>query len=281
MDRRIVLAHDGSINADWVGRYALRMAAALPSRQLLFVHILDGSCPRGRIEAKYAAFARECAQHAIESSCLIRELEGDVLSSLLRTIPPGEQTYCLCGARIAPRGRGFLAGTVSERLLRSGLCNVMAIRVVSPGLLGCPRTLLFPLAGHPRGPRAALPFLRLLVTSVNRLHLLRVMTVNPLYFRYITAAAAKRKISVGSHYLAQAAAEIRAQIADVPLHVDRHVTLSDDWAKEILIQAGKLNAAMILLGATERSLPHRFFYGNRIEQILRATACDVGIYRTL
>ena len=34
MDQRIVLAHDGSINADWVCRYALRMAAALPGQPL-------------------------------------------------------------------------------------------------------------------------------------------------------------------------------------------------------------------------------------------------------
>ncbi len=31
MNRRIVLAYDGSINADWVARYALQMAANLPA----------------------------------------------------------------------------------------------------------------------------------------------------------------------------------------------------------------------------------------------------------
>ena len=37
MEQRIVLAHDGSINADWVCRYALRMAAALPGQRLLLI----------------------------------------------------------------------------------------------------------------------------------------------------------------------------------------------------------------------------------------------------
>ena len=35
---------------------------------------------------------------------------------------------------------------------------------------------------------------------------------------------------------------------------------------------------MILLGASERSLPHRFVHGNPLERILRDTVCDVGIY---
>lgn len=281
MDRRIVLAYDGSINADWVARYAIQMAASLPCRELLLLHILDGSCTRERIEAKFGAIAAECEFHAIACQPHILESNGDVFASLLQAIPPGEQYTCLCGTRIASRGRGYLAGTISERLLRCQRFNVMAIRVVSPGLLGCPRTLLFPLAGHPRGFAAALPFLQMLAASVKRLYLLRVMTVNPLHFRYISAGAAKKKITEGYSYLNRIVADIRQQTIGAAWHLDRHVVLSDDWAKEILIQAGKISAGMILLGATERTLPSRFFYGNRIEQILRTASCDVGIYRTI
>ena len=155
----------------------------------------------------------------------------------------------------------------------------MAIRVVSPGLLGCPPRLLFPLAGHPRGFQAAMPFLHMVASSVKRLYLLRVMTVTPLRFRYISAASARKKIAEGYEYLGRVATELQEQTADFPWHLDRHVVLSDDWAKEILILAGKINASLILLGATERNLPSRFFYGNKIEQILRNTSCDVGIYQ--
>jgi nucleotide-binding universal stress UspA family protein len=281
MDRRIVLAYDGSINADWVARYALQMAASLPCRHLLLIHVLDGSFSHERIEAKFAAIAAECEPHAVTCQSLIFEMSGDVFSSLLQAIPPGEQCTCLCGTRIASKGRGFLAGTIAERLLRCRRFNVLAIRVVSPGLLGCPRTLLFPLAGHPRGFQTAMPFLQMLAASVKRLYLLRVMTVNPFHFRYISTLAAKKKIAEGHEYLSRIVAEIRQQTAGASWHLDRHVVLSDDWAKEILIQTGKINAGMILLGATERSLPSRYFYGNRIEQILRTTSCDVGIYRTI
>ena len=281
MNRRIVLAYDGSINADWVSRYAMQMAATFPSRRLLLVHALDGSYSREQIEEKFAAIIAECGQHGIECRSAFLELTGDVFSTLLQAIPSGEHSYCLCGARIAPRGQDFLAGTISDKLLRCGQFNVMAIRVVSPGLLGCPRTLLFPLAGHPRGFKAARPFLQMLAASVKRLYLLRVMAVNPLHFRYISPLAAKKKIADGYDYLSRVAAEIREQASGFDWHFDRNVVLSDDWAKEILIQAGKLNIAMILLGATQRNLPSRFFSGNKIEQILCNTNCDVGVYRAL
>lgn len=281
MDRRIVLAYDGSINADWVARYAVQMAAALPSQQLLLLHILDGSLTPNRIEAKFASIAAECQHHGATCQGLILEPNGDVFTSLLQAIPSGKQCYCLCGTRIDPKGRGFLVGTIAERLLRCGRFNVMAIRVVSPGLLGCPRTLLFPLAGHPRGFEAALPFLQMLAASVKRLYLLRVMTVNPFQFRYISDVAAKKRIAEGYDYLSRIVNEIRKETAGASWHLDHHVVLSDDWVKEILIQAGKINAAMILMGATERNLPSRFFYGSRIEQILRTTPCDVGIYRKI
>jgi hypothetical protein len=43
MERQIFLAHDGSINADWVSRYAIRMAATLHHRGITLIHIQDGN----------------------------------------------------------------------------------------------------------------------------------------------------------------------------------------------------------------------------------------------
>lgn len=277
MERQIYLAYDGSINADWLSRYAIRMAAALRRRRVVLIHIRDRAGQIG-LEEKVAAVAAECEAHGIDLRSVIEPPGKSVIDSLLSYIPPGENSYCLCGARIAPRGRGFLAGTVSEQLLRARQFPVMAIRVVSPGLLGRPTNLLFPLAGHPRGFGAAMPFLRLLAPSLSRLHLFRVMVANPFRFRYISAGAARKKLDEGREYLNRVSAEIGGEL-EPHWHLDRHVVLSDDWAKEILIQAGRVRASMILLGATERNLPSRFFYGNKLEQILRHTPCDVGIYR--
>ena len=279
MERQIYLAYDGSINADWLSRYAIRMVAGLHRRKIILIHIHDSASLKTPLEAKLAAITAECQAQGIDLQCVIEPVGMSVAADLLALIPPGENSYCLCGARIAPRGHGFLAGTVSERLLRARQFNVMAIRVVSPGLLGRPTSLLFPLAGHPRGFDAAMPFLHMFAPSLAALHLLRVMEVNPFFFRYISAGAVRKRLTEGREYLNRASAEIRGEVGEGGLHLDRHVVLSDDWAKEILIQAGRIHASMIMLGATERNLPSRFFYGNKLEQILRHTPCDVGIYR--
>ncbi len=63
-----------------------------------------------------------------------------------------------------------------------------------------------------------------------------------------------------------------------PLHVETHVRVGSDWEREILAQAGKFSAELILMGASERGLIERST-ASRINTILSRTPCDVGIYR--
>ena len=126
-----------------------------------------------------------------------------------------------------------------------------------------------------------MPFFLMLAPSLQRLHLLRIMQINSLRFRYLSAASAKKLRHQGAGYVQTVLEQIQRQTGDSPLYLDNQVVISDDWAKEILIHANRLNVRMILLGASDRTLPSRFFYGNRLEQILRSTPCDVGIYRKI
>jgi len=281
MSLNIYLAYDGSINADWVARYALNMALHAGNRRLRLVHIEDGTYSRESIAAKITAVEEEARALGMKLDRLILPLARNVTSSLLSAIPQGAESLCVCGARITSRGRGFLAGTISERLLRRRLFDVMAIRVVKPGLLGAPRDLLFPLSGHPRGFRAAMAFFRLLGPEVDRLHLLRIMEVSPFWFQYMSVTKARALHLKGMNYINGILDDIRQQLGDIAIHIDGKVILSDDWVKEILIQASKLKTQMIIMGSSDRNLPTRYFYGNKIEQILRETPCDVGIYRKI
>jgi nucleotide-binding universal stress UspA family protein len=281
MERSIYLAYDGSINADWVARYALRITCTVPDRRLRLVHIHDGTISGEKLAAKLERIGAECRAMEVELSVSTVSLQGDVLTTLMATIPMGPEVYCLCGARATSREKGFLAGTVSQRLLRARRFNTLAVRVVNPGQLGCPANVMFPLAGHPRKFMAAMPFLRMLAPCVKKVILLRIMTVNPLFFRYLSAARARTLLREGAGYVREVMGDIAHEMDAGSFHVDDHVLISDDWVKEILIQAGKTRAGLILLGASDRFLQSRFFYGNKIEQILRHTPCDVGIYRKI
>ncbi|HSO10239.1 MAG TPA: hypothetical protein VLR45_09635, partial [Desulfoprunum sp.] len=81
MERQIYLAYDGSINADWVSRYAIRIAASFHNRSIILIHILDHSASRHRIEEKIAAIAGECDVHGVECRSVIHSLDRDVFSS--------------------------------------------------------------------------------------------------------------------------------------------------------------------------------------------------------
>ncbi len=281
MSLNIYLAYDGSINADWVARYALNMALHAGNRQLCLVHIEDGTYSQESIAAKITAVEDEARALGVGLDQLILPLVNNVTSSLLAAIPLGADSLCVCGARMTSRGKGFLAGTISESLLRRKLFDVMAIRVVKPGLLGAPQDLLFPLSGHPQGFRAAMFFFRLLAAEVDCLHLLRIMEVSSFWFQYMSVAKSRALRLEGMNYINDILADIRQQLSDTTLHIDGKVILSDDWVKEILIQASKLKTQMIIMGASDRNLPSRYFYGNKLEQILRETPCDVGIYRKI
>ncbi len=278
---KIYLAYDGSINADWVARYALNMAHHAGNRPLHIIHIEDGIYSQETIAAKINAVEEEARPLGVEVRRLLLPLVHNVTASLLAAIPQGPESLCVCGARITSRGKGFLAGTISERLLRHRLFDVMAIRVVKPGLLGAPCDLLFPLSGHPRGFQAAMAFFRLLAPQVDRIHLLRVMEASSLWFQYMSANKARSLRLEGINYLNTILEDVRGQLVDSGIHVDGKVILSDDWVKEILIQASKLKTQLIIMGSSDRNLPSRYFYGNKIEQILRETPCDVGIYRKI
>lgn len=281
MDQMIFFAYDGSINADWVSRYAIRMAGNTTGRKIRLLHIPDNITPLQKIQAKLETIENECRYHGVDFAGDIIRLDKNVYNTLVKTIPAGNENYCICGMRTASMGKGFLADTISEQLLRSRKFNVLAIRVVNPGLLGCPGNILFPLSGHPQAFQAAMPFFVMLAPYIHRLQILRIMSVNSLWFPYMSAAAARKQLDRGGDYVKMVVEEIRKTTVAGDLHLDRNVVLSDDWAKEIIIQAGKLRTQMILLGASNRSLPSRFYYGNKIEQILRKSPCNIGIYRKI
>jgi len=275
----VYLAYDGSINADWVSRYAIRIAANLEDRKIFLVHIPDGTFTPETIRLKIQAIASECAAHEITLHCDQVPLRRSVFRTLLEAIPPGPESICICGARITSRRGGFLRGTISEQLLEARRFNVLAIRVVMPGLLGSPDDLLFPLAGHPRGFCTAMPFFHLLAPGIRNLYLIRIMLVNPLLLRYLTRSQYRAIYRRGLDYLQLVTREITQADAEHRVHVDARVILAADWVREILVQASELRTQLILLGATEEHFPSSLLRAGKIEALLRKTPCDVAIYR--
>ena len=277
----IYLAYDGSINSDWVARYAIRLATRATEKKLLLLHVLGGEIPAARLKSKIEAIGQECRARQVDFLSESRQLKRDVFHSLSEMLPAEEQHICVCGTRVRSRRKGFLSGTVSAKLLQAHKLPVIAIRVVQPGILGNARHLLMPLSGHPRKLQSALPFFRWLSPDLQGVFLLRVMDVSTSRFHRLSAKQAQALKVTGRSYLQEVVADFKREFVPFPFYLDIRVVVSDDWAKEIIIHANKLKARLILVGASEKTLPARFIYGNPLEEILRQAPCDVGIYRGL
>ena len=275
----IYFAYDGSLNGDWVSRYGIRLAAHTAEKKLTLVHIQDGSVSPVQVVEKISKIEQECSAQGIELCRKILPLKKNVCQSLLNAIPYGSESFVVCGTRIRSKRQAFLSGTISEKLLESNKFNVLAVRVVQPGLLANPRRFLIPLAGHPRGFKSAWPFFKLFLPEVEEVYLLRVMNVSSFQLLHFSLHRMQELRKKGLKYLADVIQDIKQECGSDSFRVDYRVVVSNDWSREILVHGSKLKTRMILLGASERTRLGRTVYGNSLERVLRGTPCDMGIYR--
>jgi nucleotide-binding universal stress UspA family protein len=271
-------AYDGSIHGDWVARYAIRMATRLREPRLHVLYVEDGQLSTAALRQRLAQIELACAELALPLDVTVAPQRKSVAATLVALVPEGSEHLLVCGTRIRPRGRGLLADTVSEHLLRVGQCQVLSVRVMQPGLLGVPRNFLIPVSGRPEGIRVGLPFLRLLVPEASKLEILMVHRVSHRRFGHISHVEAASIVQRGQHYVSEIEATLAGELGIPIRSLDGTSVLSDDIPKEIVIQAGKHKSQLIYMGASASSLRRRSVYGSPIEQVLRSAPCDVAIY---
>ena len=275
----LVFAYDGSLNGDWVAHYAVRFAANTSSHKLRLIHIANAS-PESSLDEHIARIAAECKLLGVVLETELAPRRGvNVAARLLEIVP--DRATLIAGTRASPQNRAFLAGTVSARLLEEGRFSVIAIRVVHPGVLGQPGSVLLPIACRPHQAALALPLLRLLGEDLQRLHLLFVREVSGPRFRFMSHKGTEKLLAEGRALMAPIEDEIRAGLAPHHFHLDSSVVVSDDAPKEILLCATKHRSRLIGLGADRRTLSKRLVFGDPIEQLLRDTPSDVAVYRSV
>jgi nucleotide-binding universal stress UspA family protein len=274
----IQLAYDGSLNGDWVARHAIRLASHEPARRLGLLHVLDGSVERAALEARIGRISREAAARGVRLEPRLLPVGRGVFEALDAALPRGPDALVVCGTRVRSR-RGFLRGTVSQRLLGQRVRPVAAIRVVQPGLLGDPRHFLVPLSSNRAGLAGAWRFLRAFLHGAERVVLLRVVSEPLLWGQPVSERRARARREEAFAFLREVTAELGRQLEGAAPHLDHRVVVHPDWARAVPVQASQLHARMILMGASERTLLARAL-SNPLERVLRDTPCDVGICRS-
>jgi len=273
-------AYDGSLNGDWIFRYALRFAAQGDARTLNLLHVDDGQVAPATLRAKLDRLEAACLEESVQLQPQFHPRGRGVLPTLLAALPEGSEHLLVCGARLRPRHRFYLRGTIAEGLLRARKLPALALRVVQPGLCGQAHDFLLPLAGHPQGFARAWPFFRCFLPDIRSLTLLRGMTVSAVRLPHLSQQGERLQIGTGEAYLEAVRRQVLAHQREHPFYLDSSVTLCSDWAQEVLLQASRLKSQLLLLGATGRSLrpPWR---RDPLERVIAASPCDVGVYQGL
>jgi nucleotide-binding universal stress UspA family protein len=269
----LTLAYDGSLNGDWVAHYAVRFAANGSGRRLRLLHVHEGP-PAPHLAERIARIARECelAGVTLEAELAPRGASG-VAERLLALLPPG--ATLVAGIRARPRDATLLVGTVTAQVIEARRCPVVALRVVHPGVLGQPGSVLLPVEAGSRDARRALPLLRLLGPDLHRLHLLVVRELSRLRLRLLSRAGARRLVAEGRGLLAPLEEELREGLAPHPFRLDSSVVVADDAPREIVLHASRHRSRLICLGTPPRPLAR---HGGAVERVLRDAPADVAVY---
>ena len=275
----VFLAYDGSINGDWISRYAIRMAAHAPDAALTVLHVEDAQVSGELLADKLANMEAIAAATSVTLKSEICPMHEGVFGGLLERLPEGPDTVVICGVRVRSRRQGFLGNTISQRLLGHQHFQTVALRVVQPGNLGIARRLLLPVAGHPRGVEAGIALVKLLGADVRICRLLHVVDIGAKRFRQPTVPDQDALRRRGAETLHAYEQTFRDAIGDSPLYIDAAVRVSSDWAQEIIVDAGTFKSDLITLEAPAESLRRGFLHGDPLERILRDTPCDVAIHR--
>lgn len=276
----ICLAYDGSINGDWVARHAIRLAVGDPAQRLRVLHVETAELSSQALADKVAAIQLIAARSGVTAELEICPMHDGVVGGLVEYLGRDPNVLMVAGMRAQGGRRGFLAGTISSRLLNDTHFDVVSYRVVQPGGLGMSRRLLMPLAGHRPGHRAAIRLLALLAHDLEKLRMLHVVEVPTRRMRRMTAPDASQLRHRASAYLQAIENELRGHAAAAEVAIESAVRISDDWSRETIIDAAQQKVDLIALEASRLSLQRGFRYGDPFETLLRDAPCDVAIYRS-
>ena len=275
--RRIHVADDGSEHATWILHYALRMARHLqpPHVQVLHVREVGDGSGQARRERLQAIAER----HGV--SLEHRELgpAKDVSAALAEALRPGDEDVVLVGFRAHAHTRGLAVGTVGHALLARHDHSVLAMRVVEPGNMGLPRILAVGISESAQLSARLAPAIELFAPDLHELWLLRVLEVQQRLLGLLSYERLEALQRDGLATLEHMAATLREQLGEHMPRTELHASVAQGWPSQLVIDAHRMHAHLLLIGASDHLLPTRFALSNPLEAVLANAACDVAVFR--
>ncbi len=274
---RILMAVDGSFNAEATARYAVRFAHASGAS----LHVLTVISPRATGAEKDAAMAsverivREGRASQIETTGLIRE--GRACPQIAAVVQEERIDLAMAAARRRhARENRYFIRTVSRWMMAELPCSVLAVRVVDPGRLAHPRKMLVSL-----GPDEALaahlaPVVSMLARAAHvSAEILTIFEKSSGFLREAAPTVFRRHESRAG----EIAAPIRTALLGEGREAEEHFSVVPSACRETMARAVELHAEAILTAVTRREASRRMLRSHPLEILFRETPCDLLVFR--
>lgn len=271
---QVWLADDGAIHADWLAHYALRFARRTDERRLRLLHAAEPDALSADVIERRQRLAK---RYGVEIEVVETGRGGSVADRLVDAVPAGADQLLVAGMRSRAGHRGVLSGTVAAQLLSRGDRQVLAIRVVRPGSLGLPGHAAVALSESAGLLDRLGPGLGALLPDLHRLTLIRVMATDARLLARLSGAEHAEQLQQALIWLDGVAANLRRTCGAAAPAIDTRAAVASDWASQVLIEAARCRANLLLLGTSPRTVPRRYDASNPLERLVRDAPCDVAL----
>lgn len=276
MYKKILIAVDGSFNAEAASRYAIAIASACRAK-LYIVSIIPPKMHEKDIKGAEESVKRiieEARRHDLDVRPIIEE--GAVVPAITEIIRREKIELAIAAARSEHAEQRFFVRTVSRELIRLLPCSVIIIRVVNPGKMAYPRDILVPIIGSEYDLSEKV----FLTSRLARYYKAKVIVLH--LKRSITTLFKKGMIKDTAEGEAENIEEIKYFVDHLKrykVYPKTRVSYFIKVSRAISMEAAAKRHDLIILGATKRSLISQLIRGNPVEEVLRRTPCDLMILK--
>tara|TARA_R110000787_G_scaffold211281_3_gene321135 strand:+ start:81280 stop:82119 length:840 start_codon:yes stop_codon:yes gene_type:complete len=275
---KVLFAYDGSINGDWVAKYAIRLAANSETRTLTVVSVQKNTPPPRYLTEKINRITSIAADRKVTLDVKLINAKS-VFEGVISALEDPAGTLIVCSVRTRGNARGYLYETAAFQLMKHPELNTVAFRIVQPGILGSPHNILLPVAGRPSGIAGGVSLLHQMGSTVRQCRVLHAVSVSPRHYLRLTATEMTNLRLHGESLVAAVGRHLSQQLNNPSIRIDTAVRVSEDWVREVIVDACSYKSDLIIVEAAGASLRTALRRDDPIERLLHETPCDIAIHR--
>jgi nucleotide-binding universal stress UspA family protein len=274
MYTKILAAVNEFTNSEIAARYAIALAKSCRA-MLSLVFVAEENIGKEVFRHAEASLERlflEAKKQDIEVESITER--GDPFRKIRELINQKKIDLVFAATRREDIQKRFFLRTLAREFMMKLPCSVAMVRVVRMGK-GYPKNILVPVRGHMTRIEERSCFVARLAEEFNAhvmlLHLSKPIT--SFFHGEIHVKPAQREEQIPKDI-----AQFTECLHQYKIHHENK-TGYGAISQSITIEAAQKRNDLIIMGASERSLPRSIISGNPVETVLRETPCNLIIFR--